>query len=65
MVEYIKALYGLYMPNEKFEGQGLVEYALILGLIAIAAILVMTTLGGEVRDLFQNVVNTLQGVGAA
>lgn len=32
------------------EGQGLVEYALILGLIAIVAIAALTTAGGKIKD---------------
>lgn len=55
MADYLKALYGLYMPNEKFEGQGLVEYALILALISVVAIVVMLTLGGKVKSVFKSV----------
>ncbi|MGQ9467523.1 MAG: Flp family type IVb pilin, partial [Anaerolineae bacterium] len=36
----------LYMPRE--EGQGLVEYALILVLVAIVVIIILTLLGGQV-----------------
>jgi pilus assembly protein Flp/PilA len=39
----------------KEEGQGLVEYALILVLIAIVVIAVLTTLGGKVSTVFNNV----------
>ncbi len=35
------------------EGQGLVEYALIIVLIAIVVILALTFLGEQVRDIFQ------------
>jgi pilus assembly protein Flp/PilA len=41
----------------KEEGQGLVEYALILVLIAIVVIAVLTTLGGKVSSTF----NTING----
>ncbi|MEA3308866.1 MAG: pilus assembly protein, partial [Chloroflexota bacterium] len=34
----------LYLPRE--EGQGLVEYALILVLIAVVVIVILTLLGG-------------------
>jgi len=54
MVEYVKALLDLYRTDEE-EGQGLVEYALILVLISIAAIVIMTTVGGQVRDVFQTI----------
>lgn len=54
MVEYVKALLDLYRTDEE-EGQGLVEYALILVLISIAAIGIMATVGGQVRDVFQTI----------
>ncbi|NJP06111.1 MAG: Flp family type IVb pilin [Chloroflexaceae bacterium] len=39
----------------KEEGQGLVEYALILVLIAIVVIGILTLLGGKVSEVFNNV----------
>lgn len=47
-----------YLMNNE-EGQGLVEYALILVLIAVVSILIMTTLGGQVRDVFTRVSESL------
>ncbi len=41
------------------EGQGLVEYALIIGLIAIVAIAALSTAGGSVKGLFTNINNKL------
>ena len=35
-------------------GQGMVEYGLILGLIAVAAIAVLITLGPKVTQIFDN-----------
>jgi pilus assembly protein Flp/PilA len=43
----------------KEEGQGLVEYALILVLIAIVVIAVLGTLGGKVSSTFTAVNNGL------
>jgi len=51
----------LYMPRE--EGQGLVEYALILVLVAIVVIAILTLLGGRVADVFQQIVDALGGGG--
>ena len=45
------------------EGQGLVEYALIILLVAIAAVAILTTLGGDVSDVFTNISDTLTGAG--
>ena len=42
------------------EGQGLVEYALILVLIAIVVIGVLTVLGGQVSTVFQTISTALQ-----
>jgi pilus assembly protein Flp/PilA len=44
---------------ENEEGQGLTEYALILALIAIVAILALTFLGGKVTDALSTVGNSL------
>ena len=43
----------------KEEGQGLVEYALILVLIAVVVIGALTALGGNNRDLFNHLAGTL------
>jgi pilus assembly protein Flp/PilA len=47
----------LFLPRE--EGQGLVEYALILVLVAIAVIALLTLLGGTIGDVFQRVIDAL------
>jgi pilus assembly protein Flp/PilA len=44
------------------EGQTLVEYALIVGLVSIAAIVVMITMGGAIGDVFQAITGKLGGV---
>ena len=47
----------LYMPRE--EGQGLVEYALILILVAVAVIVILALLGPAIGNIFSNVVTKL------
>jgi len=47
----------LYLPKE--EGQGLVEYALILVLIAIVVIVVLGLLGTAVSNIFQTITDAL------
>ena len=44
---------------EEEEGQGLTEYALILALIAIVAIVALNFLGGKVNDALSTVGNSL------
>ena len=41
------------------EGQALVEYALILFLIAVVCIAVLTTLGTRVRDTLQSIADAM------
>jgi pilus assembly protein Flp/PilA len=41
------------------EGQALVEYALILFLIAVVCIAVLTTLGQRVRDTLQSIADAM------
>jgi pilus assembly protein Flp/PilA len=43
----------------KEEGQGLVEYALILVLIAVVVIGALTLLGGNIRNLFEQLAGTI------
>lgn len=45
----------------KEEGQGLVEYALILVLIAIVVIGILTVLGGRVSEVFSEINSGLGG----
>ncbi len=47
----------LYLPRE--EGQGLVEYALILVLVAIVVIVILALLGPAIGNIFSNIVNSL------
>jgi pilus assembly protein Flp/PilA len=44
----------LFVPRE--EGQGLVEYALILVLVAIVVIAILTLLGPTIGNVFSNVI---------
>lgn len=44
----------LFAPKEK--GQGLVEYALILLLVAVAVIVILALLGPMIGKMFSNVV---------
>jgi Flp pilus assembly pilin Flp len=50
--------------KSKKSGQALVEYALVLALIAIVAILVIKAVGSKTASTFDNVQNqmTVQGV---
>ncbi len=41
------------------EGQGMVEYALIVGLISIVAIAALVLIGGRIRDKFEAVESAL------
>lgn len=49
----------LFAAKEK--GQGLVEYALILVLVAIVVIVVLSLLGPTIGDIFSNIMNALNG----
>lgn len=42
------------------EGQGLVEYALILGLIAVVAIVALTVSGSSINNMFGTISGTLK-----
>jgi pilus assembly protein Flp/PilA len=43
------------------EGQALVEYALIVSLIAVVAIAALTLTGHSIRDILNNIANDVYG----
>ena len=45
----------------KNRGQGLVEYLILVCLIAVSAIAVITVVGKNVREQYANISNALQG----
>jgi len=47
----------LFLPRE--EGQGLVEYALILVLVAIVVIVILALLGPAIANIFSNIVTNV------
>lgn len=49
----------MFIPRE--EGQGLVEYALIIVLVAIVVIAALTALGGTVQTVFETITSALGG----
>ncbi len=57
----IRSLWAVLAPangtGDEQRGQGLAEYALILGLIAIVAIVSLIFLGTSVSGLFEDIVN--------
>ncbi len=44
---------------EEEDGQGMVEYGLIIALVAIAVILVLTTLGTSLTNTFSNIASAV------
>jgi Flp pilus assembly pilin Flp len=49
---------------ESDEGQDLIEYALLVGLIVIITIVAVTSAGQSVQKIFQNIATQLSGVGS-
>ncbi|HEY2355313.1 MAG TPA: Flp family type IVb pilin [Gaiellaceae bacterium] len=45
--------------RDREEGQTMVEYALILALVSVAAVAILTTLGGTVSSVFSKINNDL------
>jgi pilus assembly protein Flp/PilA len=58
MVEFASALVGLYLPEQR-EGQGLVEYALIIVLVAIAVVALLTLMGSQIGTVFSRMTASL------
>ena len=53
------AFAGLRPTAQRQEGQAMVEYALILSLVSIAAVAVLKTTGTSIHDILQSVANDL------
>lgn len=53
----IKSAFQAFWQEE--DGQDLVEYALLLAFIALAAVAVLTSLGTGIGTLFKDISNTL------
>jgi pilus assembly protein Flp/PilA len=49
----------LFLRHE--EGQGLVEYALVLVLVAIVVIAILALLGPQIGNVFSRITNGLEG----
>jgi pilus assembly protein Flp/PilA len=54
LVSYLQARF-----NTDERGAALVEYALLVALIAVVSIIALTTLGGGIKDKFTEVNNSL------
>jgi pilus assembly protein Flp/PilA len=69
MVDPYRTLANLYLRTTEFvarqverqEGQGMVEYALILVLIAIVVVVILSTVGKRVNNVFSNISGGLSG----
>lgn len=46
------------------EGQGMTEYGLVLGVIAIAVVAILVTMRGQIQSLFQQASDKLTEAGA-
>jgi pilus assembly protein Flp/PilA len=55
----MKNLMGKFFKDES--GATMVEYAILVALISIAAIAIIFILGGEIRNTFNKVVQCIQG----
>lgn len=53
----MKSMMNLFRRRQ--EGQGMAEYALILGLIAVIAIVAVRLLGTKIVEVFNNIVSAL------
>jgi pilus assembly protein Flp/PilA len=51
--------------NRAAEGQGLVEYALIIALVSIALIAALTALAGGIGNVFSTIQGALSGGGGS
>lgn len=61
LIPFLSAVLG--RSRREDTGATAVEYGLLVGLIAVAIIVVVGLLGGQLQDMFQGVVDALGGDG--
>jgi pilus assembly protein Flp/PilA len=49
------------MLRRRQAGQGMVEYALILALVALIVIVALVATGGQVINLYSDIIGTMKG----
>ncbi|MHB8572686.1 MAG: Flp family type IVb pilin [Candidatus Dormibacteria bacterium] len=59
LAPYVYLQNWLQSLRSRQEGQGMVEYALILVLIAVVVIVVLILVGNQIKNVFQNIANAL------
>ncbi len=52
-------LHPIRTHSRRSQGQGLVEYALIIALVAIVVIAILVIMGPQIGDIFSNITNGL------
>ena len=55
----MRAYLALSSLKDREEGQAMVEYALILFLVSVVSIAILTTLGGKVSSVFNQIVDDI------
>lgn len=55
MFHYWKTLLATHLPQKSEKGQDLGEYALLFALIAIAVVIAVTAVGGQLSAFFTNI----------
>jgi Flp pilus assembly pilin Flp len=55
----MRAYLALTSVRDREEGQAMVEYALILFLVSVVSIAILTTLGGRVSSVFNEIVQDI------
>ena len=61
-MESIQLFLAWFMAGEEADdeqGQTMIEYGLIVALISIVAILTLTTVGGNIKDVFSSIAGKL------
>ena len=59
MLQLAEPLYGLYLDKEQWRGQGLVEYVLILGFIAILVIVALIFFKDQLVTIYSRIGNSI------
>ena len=61
LIHLLRQIAGRWLPETDDEGATAVEYALLVGLIAVIIISSVTLLGGNIDAMFNDIANQLGG----
>jgi pilus assembly protein Flp/PilA len=65
MLDYLRAVIGVYLPQRDERGASAVEYGLLIAGIAALVVVIVFAFGDNIRDIFENTCKQVANGGAS